>query len=518
MACGLALASVGADGIPRLWVRALDSREARALPGTAGAQAPFWSPDGRNIGFFAGGQLKRISAQGGRIQTLAETATSVAFGGSWGDDDVILFSPGLGRPLARTQRARRRDQTGGDHRREQPLRAISVPHSSRRPHTSCSSTSEPRTWATFTSARSMHRTPRGWPRRNPPPSTYHPATFYTRAPGRSLRNDSMQSAARSPATRSRSHKPRASSRSPRRTMELSVFRDTAANSQLVWVDRQGIRTGAAGPPANYENWALSPDDRRVAFDAASDTGADIWILDIERQITSRLTTQPPMNNVPIWSPRATGSRSRRCAMVRSTFRRAATGAGEDELVSKVAGQPIVFPSDWSRDGTMLAYYRMIDGTNIDTWIQPLEAGRDPFPYLDSRFDESQGQFSPDGKWSAYVSDQSGQRQVYVTSFPSPAGREQVSVTSGTQPRWSRDGRELFYLSGDGKLMAVTVRAGETFAADTPQALFDSALDPNELRQTYAVSADGERFLLQAPAEGFASALTVVLNWPALLER
>jgi Tol biopolymer transport system component len=145
----------------------------------------------------------------------------------------------------------------------------------------------------------------------------------------------------------------------------------------------------------------------------------------------------------------------------------------------------------------------------------LEQGAQPIAFLQSRFNESQGQFSPNGKWFAYVSDQSGQPQIYVTSFPTPGGREQVSTAGGVQPRWRPDGRELFYLAPDGNLMAIAVQPADTLIAETPRVLFNTSLQRDALRQTYAVSSDGERFLLQVPVET-SSSVTVVLDWPALL--
>ena len=164
------------------------------------------------------------------------------------------------------------------------------------------------------------------------------------------------------------------------------------------------------------------------------------------------------------------------------------------------------------------YYRSDDKTQLDTWVVPLTGDRTPRKVLGSKFNESQGQFAPSGKWFAYVSDESGQPQVYVQAFPEPAQRVQVSTTGGIQPRWGADGRELFYLAPDGTLMTVSVRAGETLTTDAPRPLFGTRLDFGSLRQTYAVSPDGQRFLLLQPTGSGTPMLTVVLNWPSLLRR
>ena len=148
----------------------------------------------------------------------------------------------------------------------------------------------------------------------------------------------------------------------------------------------------------------------------------------------------------------------------------------------------------------------------------MDGERKPVPYLHGEFNESQPQFSPDGRWMAYVSDESGTRQVYVQSFPTLGGQRQISADGGSQPRWRRDGKELFFLAPDRKLMAVTVKPGATFESDTPRTMFQTALNPAELRQTFAVAADGQRFLINAPIETESPPLTVVLNWPALLKK
>jgi Tol biopolymer transport system component len=166
-------------------------------------------------------------------------------------------------------------------------------------------------------------------------------------------------------------------------------------------------------------------------------------------------------------------------------------------------------------------YRTDPRTQLDLWVLPFGGDRTPLPLLHGDFNESQGQFSPDGRWIAYVSDESGAPEVYVQSFPALAEKRQVSISGGTQPRWRRDGRELFYLAPDRKLMAVTVKAGAKgtgMYAEVPRTLFETALDSAALRQTYSVAADGQRFLLNSPVDTAAPPMTIVLNWPLLLKR
>ena len=204
-------------------------------------------------------------------------------------------------------------------------------------------------------------------------------------------------------------------------------------------------------------------------------------------------------------------------MVGSIFTSEEVGAtGDDDAVLRVNAIPILFPSDWSRDGRYLMYYRTDTKTRLDTWVLPLFGDRTPMRILGTPYNESQGQFAPDGKSFAFVSDDEGQPQVYLQSFPSPTRRAKVSTGGGTQPRWRPDGRELFYLAPDGKMMSVSIRGNDTFETDAPRPMFNTPLDPRALRQTYAVSPDGQRFLLQMPSASSSSTLTVVLNWPGLL--
>jgi Tol biopolymer transport system component len=200
------------------------------------------------------------------------------------------------------------------------------------------------------------------------------------------------------------------------------------------------------------------------------------------------------------------------------YQRPANEGASDELLLKLSAPPIMFPSDWSSDGRFLTYYRLDPKTVLDQWVLPLSGDRKPFPLLHSEFNESQGVFSPDGKWIAYTSDESGGPQVSVQSFPVLTSRRQVSTNGGSQPRWSRNGKELFYLGADRKLMVVAVRPGTTFDADAPRPLFDTSLDASALRQTYSVSSDGQQFLLNTPIDTASSELRVVLNWPALLRK
>ena len=271
-------------------------------------------------------------------------------------------------------------------------------------------------------------------------------------------------------------------------------------------------------PRQLRRHGAVADGKRVAFSRYGQD-AHIWLTDLERGITSRFTFQGALNNVPIWSPdgkQIVFASGREAGL--DLYQRPSDSSGPEQLLVKLSAQPIMFPSDWSADGRFIAYYRTDPKTQLDIWTLAMDGDRKPVAYLRGDFNESQPQFSPDGRWIAYVSDESGTRQVYVQSFPTLGGQRQISADGGSQPRWRRDGKELFFLAPDRKLMAVTVNTGATVESDVPRAMFQTTLNPAELRHAYAVSADGQRFLLNTPVETASPPLTVVLNWPALLKK
>ena len=299
---------------------------------------------------------------------------------------------------------------------------------------------------------------------------------------------------------------------------LIYQRGGEARTQLLWMDRSGQSAGTAAPPGEYSRIALSRDGARVAFDAvASTTHQEVWILDLQRGVTSRLTFATEFANVPIWSPdgRYVAFASQREGGL-DIYRHASNLTGTDELVVKLHAPAIMFPSDWSADGKYMTYYRTSALGKLVEWVLPMEGG-DPIELPHDAYNRSQGQFSPKGKWLAYVSDESGTPQIYVQSFPESGGKWQVSGAGGTQPRWSSDGKELYFLAPDRNIMAAKVAASDGFEVIGVERLFATTLDLSAQRQTYAVAPDG-RFLLNAPVATSSAPLVVVLNWTALLKK
>ncbi|MBI3666800.1 MAG: serine/threonine-protein kinase, partial [Acidobacteria bacterium] len=524
----LAFTATDAFGKTQLWVRPLDSLSAQPLPGTEGASYPFWSPDSRFLGFFAAGKLKKIEASGGPPQTLCNAP--VPRGGAWGSDGVIVFAPSF-TPLFRVSAA------GGE---PQPVTSLDASRSE-----------------------VAHRWPQFLPDGkhflflafgSPENTGIYLASLDSKDRTRLLGENSSAAYASGYLLFLRERTLLAQPFDAARLQMIgeavpvdepvqidsllrarfSVSRSgvlvydsiVGGSRRLLWFDRAGKQLSSVGDPGDYLNLNLSPDDQRVAANRRdSQTGTvDIWLFELSRGVTSRFTFGPGIAGGPVWSPdgsRIAFSSTRDGPW--NLYEKLSNG-GSDEPLLKSSNNK--FAMGWSPDGRFLLYalYAEQDPkTNSDLWILPLEGGGKPFPFLRSAFNESQGQFSPDGRWIAYTSNESGKSEIYVRPFSgAEAGagaKAQISSNGGTGPRWRRDGKELFYVAPDNKLMAVVVKAGAGAfqAGGVPQPLFKTrAADFNFL---YAVAADGRRFLVISQAEQAASApATVVLNWNAGLRR
>jgi len=285
-------------------------------------------------------------------------------------------------------------------------------------------------------------------------------------------------------------------------------------SQLTWLDRTGKPLGALGEPREYNMFRLSPDARHIAASIIADTARDpaLWLLDRERAASRRLTFNPGTNLYPVWSPDG------RTIVFTSgnpwnLVRTEATGAGVQQRLTQSSN--VQHPTDWSRDGRFILYEDSDPKTGLDLWILPMLGERKPVPFLRSVFNETDARFSPDGRWVAFVSDESGRSQVYVQPFQGSGEKWPISSAGGSRPRWRRDGKELYYLAADNKLMAVAVEVGHSFTASAPAVLFrlDSAWND------YDVAPDGQWILISTYGVGAGSTpITVVLNWQAGLKQ
>jgi hypothetical protein len=290
------------------------------------------------------------------------------------------------------------------------------------------------------------------------------------------------------------------------------------NDQLVWLSRSGKTIRSLFPPD--PGGLFNPDvarDGRVLFQRELDGGIDLWLSSGVRGELTRATDDTKTEWCPVWAPDDrefifASNRSGVYDLYRKPF------SGPDEVLLKSSDMKI--PSDWSMNGRFLLY-RVQQATRSDIWVLPLTAGQEPSPFVQTRFDEREGQFSPDTRWVAYQSDESGRYQIYIRPFPGPGEPIPLTADGGTQPRWRPDGRELFYISPDERLMALPVElnvGGAPPRVLAPVPLFQTQISggvvPGANRQQYAVSADGQQFVMsirQADAEA-ASPITVVLNW------
>jgi Tol biopolymer transport system component len=286
----------------------------------------------------------------------------------------------------------------------------------------------------------------------------------------------------------------------------------AQNSRLTWFDRNGTRLGTAGDENGVHlSLALSPDGTRaVAAIMRSDqfrTPLNLWLVDLTRPASARFTFSRLPDVNPVWSPDGSQivfSALRGGAM--DLYQKRVSGAGEEEVLLHTADSKTA--TSWSRDGRFLLYEVMDQATRNDLWVLPMQGERKPAKFLSTPFNETQGQFSPDGGRVAYTSDESGRNEVYVRTFPGAEGKQIISQGGGHSPHWRGDGKELFYLSADGKLMAAEV-------GGSPKALFE----PPRGFGAWDAASDGKRFVFAAPLDQNAQApFTVVLNWPAALKR
>jgi eukaryotic-like serine/threonine-protein kinase len=512
-----------------IWMHPVGGRGATVLPGTEGAFYPFWSPNGRSLGFFADGKLKTIDAVAGRsAQVLADAP--FGRGGSWNRDGVILYTPdawsGLfrilssgGTPVAVTRPEVSQYQVShrwpvflpdGRH-----FLYLACNFSGRLDHNMIvvgSLDSDEKRPIVSASTNAVYAEP-GY-------------LVYWRdnalvAQRFDLRSNTLSAEART-VSDAVQYFPQTNlavfSVSGRTLVAQTRAGKGAGKSQLVWFDRHGKQVGAVGPPDLVSNPMLSPDGRRVAVDQTDTDGrhVNVWIHDLNSDATARLGFGPWLEQVTIWNPNGkqvlfTSNEK----LFFSLYLKNADGSGSAQNVMDF-GTPQQGPWDWSRDGKYVLVRK-----ERELWYMTMPDAQ-AHPLLQSESLIRNAQFSPDVKFVAYASSETGTWEVYVSPFPGFGSKWQVSRGGGEEPRWRRDGKELFYLAPDGRLMAAEVKAGAGFAAGFPSALFVthprqpiSAMD----FFSYDVTADGQKFLVNTKVDTSNSApLSVILNWAAELEK
>ena len=535
---GHLLAFVARDSAGRqlLWVRPLNAITGQALNGTEEASFPFWSPDSRFIGFFAGGKLKKIEASGGPPQTLCDAAAGR--GGAWNDKGTIVFCPAGGtfalsrvsaaggQPVVITKLDSSRNETS--HR--WPYFLPDGEHFLFATRTTAGAASEGD--AIFLGSLDTTFIPR---------IVAHSGSSVDYANGHLLFAREQTLMAQPLDTKSLQTTGDAFPIAERVYFESLTGKTSFSVSQngilayqsgtgsagvkILWHDRMGKQTGGLSQSSFYHDLRLSPDGKRVAI-AQLDTksrNTDIWIYEIARAVWTRFTFEATTERWPIWSPDGStivfaSARGNR----RDLFQRVSSGAGGEAPLLLSNLQKI--PTDWSRDGRFIAYTTE-DPKSSDIWILPMNpkgSGGEPksFPFLQTEFNEARAAFSPDGRWIAYNSDESGRNEIYIRPFPGPGGKWQVSTSGGSRARWRGDGKELFYLGIDDKIMSAEIKLGaSTVDIGTVRPLFQFRPFVGGGRDIYDVTGDGQRFLVTSLGSlESSSPVTLVVNWPGEIKK
>jgi Tol biopolymer transport system component len=525
-------------GVSQIWIRSLDAMQARSLAGTEGATHElFWSPDGKNVAFDANGKLKRASADGGVVQTICDAPN--LRGGSWNQDGIIVFAPSVltgvyrvpasgGTPAPVTTP----DESRGENSHRWPQ---FLPDGKRFLY--FVRAGNPEDWGIYL----------GWldPARRSERKlilkTHSNAVFVppegTNESGHLLhvRNRTLVAQPFDPDRLQFTGDPVVlaegiSESSPAVAAQftaasrLLIYGSSANPDELIWFDRAGKRLSAIkSSDSVYSRPELSPDGKRLSVSAIDQrmNRWDIWIIDIARGIPTRFTFGiMPTNNNAVWSPdgKYLAFLETRNLQI-SLDKKMSDGSRPAETLEVLSGSGPQTACDWSRDGKWILVQKLHDTAEL--WLLSTEPGAKARPLIQSKSNSACGQFSPDGKWIAFTSDESGRNQIYVQAFPE-GPKWQISKDGGVQPRWRGDGKELFYRSADQSVMAVDVRTGAAVEAGTPKALFQAPrnnFDEVVFAINYAVTRDGQKFvLLTAPVGQSPEPLTAVLNWTSLLKK
>jgi eukaryotic-like serine/threonine-protein kinase len=510
------------EGKRQLWVRRLDGTTAQPLESTDNAVAPFWSADSGSLGYFANGKLYKVDASGGRPQTLCDAREDR--GGAWNRDGVILFAgpEGLNRISAHggtPTLATRSEPNEEAHR--WPYFLPDGKHflflgdaaTAENHHLRLGSLDSQESQILFGAITRVAYALPGY-------LLYVNQGALVAQPfdAEKLKvSGEPTTLAEGIATVGDNHE-----------FDFSVsdtgilaYQSGSRKTQLVWIDRSGKKISTIGEPDAFAGIALSPDGKRALtpmFDAAGRSG-DIWVIDLTRGNKSRVTFDPQSDGDAIWSPdgrRFVFASNRGGNGHTNLYIASPNGSGDDQRLLAVDADDV--PTSWSRDGQYILINRWLNGRG-STWLLRPNVDSEAKPLLQSAaFDQGTGVFSPNARFLAYTSNESGRYEVYVQSFPPSENKWSVSSGGGGLPLWSADGKELFYLSLDGKLMSVDVKTDRAFEIGTPKELFqtDIKVGPS---LPYAVTADGSRFLINAPTEaGDSTPLVVILNWTAKLKQ
>lgn len=508
------------DGVQQIWVRPLDSPDATPLAGTENASNPFWSPNSRSIAFFADAQLKKIDRSGGPVQTLCDSLG--ALGGAWNrKGDILLGS------LWRVQRV----SDAGGPTSDLPGLAVTQTYPVFLPDgqhflATRNNWVDPSQDGIWLNSMNSPVTRRILPDISsaeivdPSPGSNIGAVLFTRADAlmalpfdmkrRKATGDPFP-VAQNIATETNGHSLTSAS-----THGLLVYiAGQPSNWQYDWRDKQGNVLNAFGRADGVV--AISPDGKQLV----GDPDGNITVLDFKNGTTTQVAFRPHGGTNPIWSPHGRWI-AYYCGI--GICRKRADGAGTEQLLIRTSN--LAVPKSWSPDGKYIIYAQIDAGTQADLFalpVKPAVANPHPLVLADTTGNEDQGQFSPDGHWVAYTSNESGLSQIYVIPFPPApnAGKWLVSRSGGVMPRWAKGGKELFYISPDWKMMEVNVTTSPVFQSGTPHSLFDTHMVDTGIRtgpQSWDISPDGKRFLIITDNAAETSSLSVILNWRPVQQK
>jgi Tol biopolymer transport system component len=508
-----------------LWIRELDTGRNRPLIGTDNGRLPFWSSDSASIGFFTGEQMKRVDIAGGAPQSLAPVAT--AGGGTW-HGDIILFSPN-----STIGQIRRMPASGGE---SVPITKPTPPEIGHRHpvflpdgrHFLYAANVASATSRIYVSDLEGSTPPTRLPDAEGSPVYDGAGHLLLVRNGTLYAHDfDLESLTVRGTPVAIAEDVTVSGALVRSAVSASAtgaiaFRTgpEAGRRRLIWFDRSGKELGKLpyGDFNGLANPIMTPDERRLAMQGTANGNVDIWTLDLTRGVYNRFTSDSSPDALPVWSPdgRQIAFNSPRLGTADFYIKPADDSGPEKLLVSLPTNERA---TDWSRDGKTLLFKTADPNVGLsDVWALPLAEPQKAFRVLGSPADERDAQFSPDARWIAYQSDESGRPEIYVQRFPEPGGKAIVSNAGGTQVRWSRNGTEIFYINPENALMVVPVRippGNGPLTIGAPTRLFSARIVPSSqaiARQQYVVSNDGKRFLMNIIEEAPTAQTTLLLNW------
>jgi Tol biopolymer transport system component len=515
------------DGSRQLWVHTLDEPEARPLPGTVDGEHPFWSPDSRFIAFFSGGKLKKIDLAGSPALVLADASNGRP--GAWNPDGVILFSPTTLEPIHRIPAGggKAEQVTEIDKTRNETTHrfATFLPDSRHFLYFAGGHGTESgsETHAIFAAGlESGEKKLLVHARSNASYADGH--LLYVRGNvllAHPFDPDRLEfTADPTPIAQNVQYEP------PffRALFSVSnegtlVYRAGVVDptSTLAWIDRTGKEIASLGEPSTYQGLALAPDETKAAVSIVDpDTGTtDLWMYELGREVATRFTFAKLSEFAPLWSP--DGERIVYSAINNvypDLYIKTASGAGQAQALLESDAAKV--PTSWTPDGGSILFdhFNPQSQTGRDIYVLELGDGKEAKPFLQTKFDEHSGVLSPDGRWLAYVSEESGSEEVYVAPFPGPGGKWQISKGGGNSPTWVKNQDEIFYAAAGGRVMAVRIQAGvNTITVGSPEELFR-----NERITAADVSPTGQRALVTIGAEiGESHPISMMLNWTDVLK-